>query len=369
MRGSFPLVLGVLLLVAGRTAAGPTDAAKCYADKLKRAGLYSKCRIIAESKLAKTEGVCSFQFIPCFYHGECLVPGETCEKDLTKYDTMMTKCDMKISDKFAKAEAKWGIECPTTSDLPYIQAQVTEDTDSLAVRLAGGSPPDLGCGNGIVETGESCDGLDFDGNSCGSLGYGVGYNLACTYECRLDTSACEAPGLPSRFRDNGDGTATDIVSGLIWELKDSAGGGASLCPGGATCGNAHDVDNGYSWSDSFSSVIDGSAKTEFLDVLNDVAGGGASCFAGYCDWRLPSVMELRSLLPSQNAFVGNCAVAPCVDPDLPGETASNYYWSSTNQPSFVGEAWWVNFSNGEASSAYPAKYELLNVRAVRGGVW
>ncbi|HYC55817.1 MAG TPA: hypothetical protein VEL28_12860 [Candidatus Binatia bacterium] len=34
--------------------------------------------------------------------------------------------------------------------------------------------------------------------------------------------------------------------------------------------------------------FDGTAKTAFLDRLNDLANGGANCFAGHCDWRLPS---------------------------------------------------------------------------------
>lgn len=45
------------------------------------------------------------------------------------------------------------------------------------------------CGDGVRNEGESCDGGDFGGLSCASLGYGGG-PLRCTSSCSLDTSGC-----------------------------------------------------------------------------------------------------------------------------------------------------------------------------------
>lgn len=47
------------------------------------------------------------------------------------------------------------------------------------------------CGNGIRETGEACDGADLGGFQCTSIGFASG-TLACTGDCRLDTSQCVA---------------------------------------------------------------------------------------------------------------------------------------------------------------------------------
>ncbi len=65
-----------------------------------------------------------------------------------------------------------------------------------------------------------------------------------------------------RFTDNGDGTVTDNATGLMWP-KDLAGAGV----GGL---------GGFTWQQAL-----------------DFAEG--SDFAGYEDWRLPNIAELRSL--------------------------------------------------------------------------
>ncbi len=47
------------------------------------------------------------------------------------------------------------------------------------------------CGNGVVETGEACDGGDLGGATCGSEGFYCG-GLSCNLDCTLDTSSCVA---------------------------------------------------------------------------------------------------------------------------------------------------------------------------------
>lgn len=45
------------------------------------------------------------------------------------------------------------------------------------------------CGNGIVEPGEECDGADVGGATCASAGFSGG-SVTCDASCRLDVSAC-----------------------------------------------------------------------------------------------------------------------------------------------------------------------------------
>ena len=109
-------------------------------------------------------------------------------------------------------------------------------------------------------------------------------------------------------------TVFDCQTALEWEKKTDDNG-------------IHDKDNVYSWS-ATGILFDGPAKTAFLDVLNDVAGGETNCFAGHCDWRLPKVnensdftAELETILDCSSFF------APCIDPIF-GPVAS-VYWSAT----------------------------------------
>jgi hypothetical protein len=133
------------------------------------------------------------------------------------------------------------------------------------------------------------------------------------------------------YTDNGDGTATDNNTLLIWEVKDNSGG-------------IHDVGNEYSWNDAF---------TVFLTTLNT-----PPCFAGHCDWRLPNVKELQSI-------VDYSTITPAISSSFPGSTLVSFYWSSTTHAGLSSNAWFVSFSVG---LVFPAdKNTSLPVRAVRGG--
>jgi len=333
------MLAGTVMFAWAGPAAAVTDAQKCQAAKLKITGKYAFCRLKAEAKAVKTG-------------------------DPVDY----TKCDSTFGLKWGKAETNGGGMCPTNGDAGSIQTGITNATDDLALLLSGGvlPPPLPGCGNGVAETGESCDGSDLNGETCATLGYAVGAGLACTAECALDSSLCETASVPSRFSDNGDGTATDRVSGLMWEQKDDLGGIHDKDDQYSWCANAAPVDNSC---DNGVGPFDGTVKTAFLDVLNDVGGGGASCFAGHCDWRLPTVFELKELL--QTVGGGSCSPpAPCFNPELPGLTQTgpglnDFYWSATTQagsPDFVRGA---DFNTGEIMSEFKWVYRW--VRAVRGG--
>jgi hypothetical protein len=168
-------------------------------------------------------------------------------------------------------------------------------------------------------------------------------------------------GAALSYTDNGDGTITDNNTGLTWEKKDDSGG-------------IHDKDNVYTWSIGTNNM-DGTLKTAFLDALNDVAGGGASCFAGHCDWRVPNVKELQSIVDFEvwdpaidPAFHGPATCTGCSDVTLTtcSCTALSNYWSSTTDVDPAFKAWVVFFHSGFAPAV--PKTDSNSVRAVRGGL-
>ncbi len=161
------------------------------------------------------------------------------------------------------------------------------------------------------------------------------------------TLACQP-----QYMDNGDGTVTDNSTGLMWEKKSAAG-----------TGDVHDSNNLYTWS-AAPPYTDptGTLYSDFLqqlDGLNFVGGG--PCFAGHCDWRIPSVGELMSLIP---ALYPACSV--CTPPDPPfGPTPASYFWSSTSLAIVPVDAWNVNLLDGSVTT-HP-KSDAFYARAVRRG--
>jgi hypothetical protein len=147
------------------------------------------------------------------------------------------------------------------------------------------------------------------------------------------------------------GTVIDRLTGLQWEKKDNMDGTPNP-------GDPHDADNTYRWSVS-GTAADGTAFTDLLATLN---GGG--CFAGQCDWRLPTIYELQTILLEPYP----CTTSPCIDQAVFGPTVAFLYWSATTHATFTFPhyAWNVYFANGYVY--FNGKDTDLYVRAVRAGL-
>ena len=125
----------------------------------------------------------------------------------------------------------------------------------------------------------------------------------------------------SRFIDNGNGTVSDTVTGLVWQQSDS--------------GNKKD------WEGAF----------QYIQGLNQQP------FAGYSDWRLPNQMELYSIVD-----LGN--YNPAINSVFSG-THNDLYWSSTSMyQDAETKAWTVSLLGG-GGDLFPKTYSYY-VRAVRG---
>lgn len=136
-----------------------------------------------------------------------------------------------------------------------------------------------------------------------------------------------------RFTDNGNGTVTDNLTGLIW-LKNTNADGAK------TWNNAIDYCN---------ALADGTAG------LSDASSAG--------DWRLPHIRELFTLIDFSRG-----------DPNVPlpighpfDGVASHYnYWSSTTFIGATDQAWLISMPMAGGVTA-GAKTTTYYVWAVRGG--
>ncbi|MDY0002817.1 MAG: DUF4215 domain-containing protein, partial [Polyangia bacterium] len=126
------------------------------------------------------------------------------------------------------------------------------------------------CGNGVVEGQEACDGADFRGETCESLGMSPGA-LSCTSTCTLDTSGCAVtPGCGDGVRqaeEQCDGA--DLGGATCGSL--GLGSGSLGCTGGCTydtsgcavqpvCGNGQ-VEGSEQCDDGNTQACDGCSAT------------------------------------------------------------------------------------------------------------
>ena len=179
---------------------------------------------------------------------------------------------------------------------------------------------------------------------CPSEGDEASINARVTDDA--DTVALLLSG--TRYVDNSDGTVTDIETGLTWQKTDDAGG-------------VTDKDNQYTWNPAYPGTAPtGTAFTVFLAGLNGADDG--TCFANHCDWRIPTIEELQTILLEPFP----CGTNPCINQAVFGpQNASSGYWSSTTVADDPTAAKDVPFDYGDVVN--DAKDYPVYVRAVRGG--
>jgi Protein of unknown function (DUF1566) len=128
--------------------------------------------------------------------------------------------------------------------------------------------------------------------------------------------------LPSAARaallDNGDGTVTDTVTGLMWDK----------CPHGQS---------------DLSCATGAATPMTWADALAAAASAHTNRYKGHAGWRLPNKNELDSLVELGRA------TAPAINvvafPTTPGQS----FWTATTYTIANGysSAWHVNFNDGD----------------------
>lgn len=140
----------------------------------------------------------------------------------------------------------------------------------------------------------------------------------------------------NHYADHGDGTVTDLKTGLMW-MKCSIGQHLEdeNCAGTAST---------FTWQ----------------GALNQAQLANHSGTLGYTDWRLPNINELGSLIEK-------ACVEPAINEGVFPNTRSlnNKYWSASLRKGQGLEAIFVEFQYGNEDSR--AKSDSYLVRLVRGG--
>ena len=163
--------------------------------------------------------------------------------------------------------------------------------------------------------------------------------IFCLFCCATVASAACNSSIPastpdSQLVDNGDGTISDMLTGLMWK-KCMEGVSGSDCAAGAAAF--------FTWQQAL----------ERPGTVNSGEG-----FAGYHDWRLPNIKELTSIVEEQ-----------CYDPAINlnrfPNTPSSYVWSGSPYAYYSFDAWNVYFYNGFSNYYY--RSGVSQVRLVRDG--
>ena len=164
--------------------------------------------------------------------------------------------------------------------------------------------------------------------------------LAMSYAVQAQT--CKPESIPastpnSQLQDNGDGTITDRKTGLIWKQCLEGQSGSDCASGGVET---------FTWQQAL----------QRAQTVNSSGG-----FAGFSDWRLPTIKELSSLVEHQ-------CVGPAINltrfPYAPNDW-SYWVWSSSAVAGNTDYAWGVHFYDGE--TVWYVKSGNIRLRLVRSG--
>lgn len=152
----------------------------------------------------------------------------------------------------------------------------------------------------------------------------------------LRTAINEPPLINGRFRDHNDGTVTDTQTGLQW-MRYTLG---QTWTGKRCTGKIRE----YKWYEAL----------EAIEGINNAGGIG-----GFRDWRIPSIVELRTLVVREKS--------PTIDNVVFPNTPPQRFWSVSLYRYDSSKAWVISFLNGDEAHSYKNIYGGYAVRLVRGG--
>lgn len=171
----------------------------------------------------------------------------------------------------------------------------------------------------------------------------------------------DCPADPALGDNANDWACTrDNVTGLIWEVKVD------------DVAHLRHMAHTYSWYNTDAATNGGSAGSAnagtctgsdcdtqaFVQAVNALAGSDRLC--GASDWRMPSDVELQSI-------VDYGRTNPAIDASyFPNTPANEAFWSASPRADDSSLAWGISFSNGGISE-FRKNYSVLSVRLVHTG--
>lgn len=161
-----------------------------------------------------------------------------------------------------------------------------------------------------------------------ALGFLLAFGVSQASECLNSIP----PSNPDLFYQVQGDVVTDSRTGLMWKR----------------------CSEGQSWSGS--TCVGTASVRNWTDALQLAE---ASTFAGYSDWRLPNLKELRSL-------VEECRVNPAINVSIFPSTPGMNFWTSSPYAGSSSGAWYVFFGNGYGNTGHTDRVgNTLLVRLVR----
>jgi hypothetical protein len=250
------------------------------------------------------------------------------------YDYLVSATPETVNSTFQEPAGAPGSTGKTTREI-YDVIQAERNTDLVAGNIKDtveifGVTGNFSGGSGVPETGQ------------------IGQHDTNTPKAD-DGDATDPPGsaLPSpRFTDNGNGSVTDNLTGLIW-LKN------------ANCANVK-----ANWQPALNYVVD-------LNGTGKMNSNDCGDTDNNTDWRLPTVKELQSLIhfgygnPALTNDAGNAKWNTTGTSSF-SNVISDYYWSSTSYSDGTTDAWCVSMHGGNVFGGNRAVNDWY-VWPVRGG--
>jgi len=387
----------------------------CGTDSEPTGGLASGCKLTSECNagLVCTFGRCHEECetsVDCPDEGRCVkASGGKHVCVLPQDDAECTYNAMCPSPLTCAVDQRCRNQCMTERDC--IEGQVCAktgvcaDTDEVdgSGNLIGTRPGEGGAGGGGGQTSSGGTSSGGTGNTSGDGGdagagglpcQGVLPGGGCSY-CPPDS--CENGDCVSGDQDysceclpgySGTGTKTCTLSDPC--LADLSCPAAYPCAPTQQIGGHSCVGEFASWPMPDTEVLDGAAtylgagdtavdsltRLEWqlvtpMDCTPDGDAGPVACdwaaanaycegldLGGETDWRLPSKIELESLLDCVHSFT------PFINTDVFENTVSGRYWSGSPAAGAADYRWTVNFLDCQSNSAQ--RTDVVSVRCVRG---